>query len=117
LRISAPAGSKGSENRHFDKLDAEAAQAGDCQQRAPQHACDADNDGALLSSLEQPAVMKRIYGKHKSQRVFKAMDLQSGGQARNLIYASLLTEDQAKRFMKREAPRNPEWQFEIRDAG
>jgi hypothetical protein len=79
--------------------------------------CDHGNDQALLGSPAQPAVMKRIYGKHNGQRAFKAMDLQSGGQARNLIYASLLTEEKAKRFMEREAPRNPEWQFEVRDAG
>ena len=45
--------------------------------------------------------MKRIYGKYKGERQFKAMDLNKGVQTKNLIFASLLTEDQAKRFMER----------------
>jgi hypothetical protein len=61
--------------------------------------------------------MKRIYGKCQGQRAFKAMDLKSGVQTNNLIFASLLTEDEAKRFMEREAHLNPEWQFEVREAG
>jgi len=61
--------------------------------------------------------MKRVYGKFKGQRTFKAMDLSQGTRTANLIFASLLTEDQAERFMKNEAPRNPDWKFEVRDAG
>ena len=60
--------------------------------------------------------MKRIYGKYKGERQFKAMDLNKGVQTKNLIFASLLTEDEAKRFMERDAPRNPDWQFEARNA-
>jgi hypothetical protein len=59
--------------------------------------------------------VKRIYGKYKGERQFKAMDLNKGVQTKNLIFASLLTEDQAKRFMEREAPLNPDWQFEARE--
>jgi hypothetical protein len=61
--------------------------------------------------------VKRIYGKLKGQRTFKAMDLSRGTQTGNLIFASLLTEAEAERFMKNEAPRNPDWQFEVRNAG
>ena len=61
--------------------------------------------------------MKHIYGKFQGQRTFKAMDLTRGCRTTNLIFASLLTEVEAKRFMKSEAPRNPEWQFEVREAG
>ncbi|MBS0417954.1 MAG: hypothetical protein JSR66_09590 [Proteobacteria bacterium] len=61
--------------------------------------------------------MKHIYGKCKGQRTFRAMDLKNGVQTRNLIFASLLTEDEARRFMEHEAPRNPDWLFKVRGAG
>jgi hypothetical protein len=61
--------------------------------------------------------VKRIYGKFKGQRTFKAIDLKGGVQTQNLIFASLLTEEEAKRFMEHEAPLNPGWQFEVREAG
>jgi hypothetical protein len=58
--------------------------------------------------------MNRIYGKFKGERAFKAMDLGRGMQVGNLIYASLLTDEEAARFLEREAPRNPDWTFEVR---
>ena len=58
--------------------------------------------------------MNRIYGKFKGERAFKAMDLGRGMQVRNLLYASLVTDEEAARFIEHEAPRNPEWTFEVR---
>ena len=60
------------------------------------------------------AELFRIYGKHRSQRQFRPMDLGAGKRVVNLIYASLLTTEQMTRFMEREAPRNPEWTFRAR---
>lgn len=61
--------------------------------------------------------MKRIYGKFKGQRTFKAMDLRRGVQTNNLIFASLLTEEEATYFLQHTAPLNSDWQFEVRNAG
>jgi hypothetical protein len=58
--------------------------------------------------------MYRIYGKHKDQTRFGAMDLKEGYQVGNLIYASMLTAEEKDRFMEKEAPRNPDWTFEPR---
>lgn len=56
----------------------------------------------------------RIYGKHETQKRFGAMDLSKGSQTGNLIYASVLTEEEKNRFMANEAPRNTDWKFEPR---
>jgi hypothetical protein len=61
--------------------------------------------------------MKSIYGKFKGQRTFKAMDLRRGVQTNNLIFASLLTEEEANNFLRHTAPLNSDWQFEVRNAG
>lgn len=58
--------------------------------------------------------MYRIYGKYKGQKTFKAMDLSKSQQTGNLIYASLLTPNEKDMFMSKEAPLNPDWQFEAR---
>lgn len=55
-----------------------------------------------------------IYGKYKGQKQFKAMDLSKSQQTGNLIYASMLTPDEKETFMQKEAPLNPDWQFEAR---
>lgn len=62
----------------------------------------------------QPTPKFRIYGKHESRKTFGPMDLNAGGTVKNLIYATLLTKEQADLFMTREAPRNPDWTFEAR---
>jgi hypothetical protein len=58
--------------------------------------------------------MNRVYGKRRGDRSFRAMDLGRGMQVKSLIYASLVTDEEAARFMQQEAPRNPDWTFEIR---
>lgn len=62
----------------------------------------------------KPAPMFRIYGKHSSRKTFGPMDLNAGSVVKNLIFASLLTKEQADKFMAREAPRNTDWTFEVR---
>lgn len=56
----------------------------------------------------------RIYGKHGTQKQFKAMDLSRGIQVGNLIYASILSEEEKDKFMAQDAPKNQDWIFETR---
>ena len=42
----------------------------------------------------------RIYAKFEGQKKFEALDLSTGGQVKNLIYASLITESKFQRFRK-----------------
>ena len=60
------------------------------------------------------ALVFRIYGKHQSHRFFRPMDLRNRMRVMNRIHASILTDEEAARFMKHEAPRNPDWQFAAR---
>lgn len=57
----------------------------------------------------------RIYGKHESQKQFKAMNLSEGICVENLIYASILNEEDKNKFLTNEVPRNPDWKFEARE--
>lgn len=63
-----------------------------------------------------PAPKFRVYGKHNSRKTFGPMDLKEGTTVKNLIFATLLTKEEAALFMGREAPRNTDWTFEVRPA-
>jgi hypothetical protein len=55
----------------------------------------------------------RIYAKFKGQTKFEALDLSTGGQVKNLIRATLVTEDNIGKVQKI-IEDNKEVQFEIR---
>jgi hypothetical protein len=59
--------------------------------------------------------VKYIFGKHETQKTFRAMDINKGECVRNIVKATRLTDEEAEKFMKTEAPRNPDWQFEARE--
>jgi hypothetical protein len=74
-------------------------------------------DLPVLKPLKvEPPERFHIYGKHQTQRMFAAMDLSRCVRTKNLFYATLLTKEEADKFMTREAPRNPDWKFEVRKA-
>lgn len=64
----------------------------------------------------------RIYGRFTGagatakQRQFCAMDLNAGVQVSRTIYGTLLSKEEADKFMEKEAPRNGDWEFEVRPA-
>lgn len=60
--------------------------------------------------------MKYVYGKHESRKAFALMDINAGMTVRNKARATRLTDEEVVKFMANEAPRNPDWQFEVRDA-
>lgn len=56
----------------------------------------------------------RIYGKHKTNKTFKPMDMRQGKRVTNLIYASMFNENEAKKCLADiQCPENNEWQFKI----
>ena len=62
-----------------------------------------------------------IYGKQKGQKQFKAMDLSSGVQVNNPIYATVFFEDQAplaelKKYIEMLNGDNQDWTFEVRQS-
>lgn len=59
--------------------------------------------------------MNYIYGKHESRKTFAPMDINQGVTVRNLTRATRLTDAEAAKFMANEAPRNTDWQFEVRN--
>lgn len=61
----------------------------------------------------------RVYGSYKKGR-FKAMDLASGVQVNNLIFATIFWDEQeeyAKKVVEHINQDNPDWQFELRKVG
>jgi hypothetical protein len=59
----------------------------------------------------------RIYGKEKTARKFKALDYSRGALVDNLIYATLIKEDElekARKALKYLNSNNPEFIFELR---
>lgn len=60
--------------------------------------------------------MFRIYGKDAEMERFMALDLSSGAFTRNLMYASLLTRDEAERALAELRQDNPDITFEVREA-
>lgn len=60
--------------------------------------------------------MCRIYGKATDMKRFLALDLSSGSFVRNLLYASLLTRDDAERALAELRQDNPDIEFEVREA-
>lgn len=80
-------------------------------------------DGGKIHEVMPESVRKRkwnprdrfyVYGKFQGQRGFKAMDINEGVQVGNTLRATVLTEEQATKFMEKEAPRNaPEWEFKL----
>jgi hypothetical protein len=59
----------------------------------------------------------RIYGKEKNQKTFKAFDYQNGAFVNNLIYATLIKEDElekAKKAIQFMNDNNKEYIFELR---
>lgn len=63
-----------------------------------------------------------IYGKEQGQKQFKAMDLSSGAQVNNLIYATVFWEDQTpledlQKYVDMLNRDNDTWTFEIRKQG
>ena len=54
----------------------------------------------------------RIYGKHKTDKQFKAMNMREGRQVGNLIYASMYTEEDAQKVLKDiQCEENSDWEF------
>ena len=63
--------------------------------------------------------MYRIYGKQKTEKRFKALDLKNGVFVNNLMYASFFYEnelEQLKKVVKDLNEQNREFTFEIRKA-
>ena len=59
----------------------------------------------------------RIYGKERNQKAFKAFDYQNGAFVDNLIYATLIKEDElekAKKAIQFMNDNNQEFIFELR---
>lgn len=61
-----------------------------------------------------PANNYRIYGKHRGQRTYRAMNLRKGIQVGNLIHASLLTKQDGDRAVEELSKENPDWSFQLR---
>ncbi len=56
----------------------------------------------------------RIYGKHKTDKQFKAMNMREGKQVGNLIYASMFTQSDAEKCLQEiQCSENADWQFKI----
>jgi hypothetical protein len=55
----------------------------------------------------------RIYAKFEGQKKFEALDLSTGGQVKNLIYATLITESEIPK-VQRIIEDNPNVEFQIR---
>lgn len=63
--------------------------------------------------------MYRIYGKQKTEKRFKALDLKNGVLVNNLMYASFFYEnelEQLKKVVQDLNEQNREFTFEIRKA-
>lgn len=63
-----------------------------------------------------------IYGKQKGQKQFKPMNMGSGTQVNNLIFASVFWEDETpleklQKYVDELNKDNPDWTFEIRKQG
>ncbi len=59
----------------------------------------------------------RIYGKEKTARKFKALDCNRGALVNNLIYATLIKEDElekARKSLEYLNSNNPKFIFELR---
>lgn len=56
----------------------------------------------------------RVYGKDKGQKRFAPMDLNRGIQVVNLIYASMLSDDERAKIEVKLVNDNPDWKFEFR---
>jgi len=59
----------------------------------------------------------RIYGKEKTAKKYKALDYSNGALVDNLIYATLIKEnelDQARKSIEYLNQNNPEFIFELR---
>jgi len=57
--------------------------------------------------------MYRIYAKFKGQKTFKALDLSKGNQVNNLIYATIIREEELEK-VKKIIEDNSDVEFEIR---
>ena len=60
--------------------------------------------------------MCRIYGRGAGMKRFMALDLSSGAFTKNLMYASLLTREEAERALAELRQDNPDIEFEVREA-
>ena len=67
-----------------------------------------------LNSTEMTLKRYRIYGKHESKRRFAPMDLKKGCCVGNLIYASVLFEDEKDKLLPKLIAENSDWKFEAR---
>lgn len=66
--------------------------------------------------MEQNQTMYRIYGKTKSQKQFRAMDINKGYQVKKVIFATLLTETEANKAITGLPNLNPDWEFKVEKA-
>jgi hypothetical protein len=59
-----------------------------------------------------------IYGKHKTDKQFRPMDMTDGSRVVNLFYASMFYDlEQVKRIVEEITNDNAEWQFKYRNKG
>lgn len=58
-----------------------------------------------------------VYGKSKEMKRFSPIDLRNGKFVVNLIYASMLPENEIERCIKSLKEQNPDMEFEKRKAG
>lgn len=64
---------------------------------------------------DTPKRFFRIYGKAPSQPGYKAMNLGEGIQTSNLIYATMLSQAEAKRALQSLQTAEPAWSWQIRE--
>jgi hypothetical protein len=57
--------------------------------------------------------MKRIMGKYKGQKRFRAMNVKDGIQVRNLIYATIFEDAEADRVLEHITKENTDWEFKL----
>lgn len=71
-----------------------------------------------MSRTESKTKFYRVYGKHKNDKTFRAMDMSNGTFTSNLIYASFFYEHEYE-GLQREVDymneHNPDYTFEIRE--